>query len=298
MTYSIVARDPETGELGVAVQSHWFSVGSVVVAAEAGVGAISTQASPNLTYKSEGLRMLREGSTAGETSLALRTTDLSASHRQFAIVDTSGNAIAFTGDACIAEAGQHSGEGYSCQANMMRDDTVWATMAVAYEGSSGPLASRLLAALDAGQSVGGDLRGQQSAAILVVPGEGAPDDKIVDVRVEDDAAPLAELRRLVTLGGAYALADEGDELLARGDFDAASMRYVRSYEIAPDNDELRFWAGLGLLSAGSQERGLQLLRESIASNPSWHELLARLDPSDVPSSTEALRLLTNGTDRS
>jgi uncharacterized Ntn-hydrolase superfamily protein len=291
VTYSIVARDSSTGELGVAVQSHWFSVGSVVVAAEAGVGAIATQASPNVSYKSAGLALLRSGMGAAEVSSALRSDDPAVDHRQFAIVDSAGRAVAFTGEACIAEAGQYAGDGFTCQANMMRNDTVWATMALAFEASSGPLSHRLLNALDAAQSVGGDLRGQQSAALLIVPGDGLADDKLVDVRVEDHPAPLTELRRLVTLSEAYSLADEGDDLLARGDFGGASTRYVRANEIAPENDELRFWAGLGLLSAGSEARGLELIRASIAHDESWRELLTRLDPADVPSAPEALRLL-------
>ncbi len=291
MTYSIVARDPATGELGVAVQSHWFSVGSVVVAGLAGVGAIATQASPNLSFKHRGLELLRDGVTAAEASRALRGDDPAIEHRQFAIVDAHGGAVAFTGAACMGEAGQYSGDGYTCQANMMRNDTVWATMALAFEQAGGPLASRLLAALDAAQDAGGDLRGQQSAAILIVPAEGTPSDTVVDLRVEDHPSPLAELRRLVTLGSAYRLADEGDDLVARGDFAAAAGRYVAASEIAPGNDELRFWAGLGLINAGAPQRGIELLRASIASDPSWYELLTRLNPSDVPSSGEALRLL-------
>ena len=291
MTYSIVARDSATGELGVAVQSHWFSVGSVVVTGLAGVGAIATQASPNLSFKHRGLEMLRDGMTASEASLALRQDDPAIEHRQFAIVDAYGGAVAFTGSACMGEAGQYSGDGYTCQANMMRNDTVWATMARAFEQAGGSFSSRLLAALDAAQGAGGDLRGQQSAAILVVPANGTPSDTVVDLRVEDHPTPLVELRRLVTLGGAYRLADEGDDLVASGDFSTAASRYVAANALAPDNDELRFWAGLGLISAGVPERGVELLRTSIVSDTSWYELLTRLDPSDVPSSGEALRLL-------
>jgi uncharacterized Ntn-hydrolase superfamily protein len=291
MTYSIVARDPLTGELGVAVQSHWFSVGSVVVAGSAGVGAIATQASPNLNFKHRGLELLRDGMTAAEASAILRKGDPAIEHRQFAIVDLAGGAVAFTGDACIGEAGQHAGEGYACQANMMRNDTVWATMARAFEQSTGPLSSRLLASLDAGEAAGGDLRGRQSAAMLIVPAEGSPGETVVDLRVEDHREPLVELRRLVTLGGAYRLADEGDEFVASGDFDTAAGRYVAANEIAPDNDELRFWAGLGLIGAGQPDRGIALVRESVTRDDSWHELLRRLDPADIPSSAEALRLL-------
>lgn len=295
MTYSIVARDSATGELGVAVQSHWFSVGSVVVGGLAGVGAIATQASPNLSFKHRGLEMLSDGMTAAEASRALRDSDPAIEHRQFAIVDANGRAVAFTGAACMGEAGQYSGDGFTCQANMMRNDTVWATMARAFEQSSGSLSSRLLVALDAAEYAGGDLRGQQSAAILVVPASGTPADSVIDLRVEDHPTPLGELRRLVTLGGAYRLADDGDDLVARGDFAGAASRYVAANEIAPDNDELRFWAGLGLVGAGLPQRGVELLRTSIASDPSWLELLTRLDPADVPSRDEALRLL-NGSE--
>ncbi len=291
MTYSIVARDSATGELGVAVQSHWFSVGSVVVGALAGVGAIATQASSNRSFKHLGLGMLRDGMTAAEASRALRESDPAIEHRQFAIVDANGVAVAFTGSACMGEAGQYSGDGFTCQANIMRNDTVWATMARTFEQSGGSLTSRLLAALDAAQGAGGDLRGQQSAAILVVPADGTPSDTVVDLRVEDHPTPLVELRRLVTLGDAYRLADDADDLVALGDFTAAASRYVAANEIAPDNDELRFWAGLGLIGAGVPQRGIELLRASIASDTSWHELLTRLDPADVPSSGEALRLL-------
>jgi uncharacterized Ntn-hydrolase superfamily protein len=291
MTYSIVARDPESGELGVAVQSHWFSVGSVVVAASAGVGAIATQANPDLSHKPRALAMLKEGMPAAEVSSRLLLDDPAGAHRQFAVVDTSGDAVAYTGPACIPAAGHFSGDGYTCQANMMRHDTVWGSMASAFEASTGSLASRLLAALDGAQAEGGDLRGQQSAAILVVPATGTPADTIVDLRVEDHPEPLRELRRIVRLGSAYALADEADELSALGDFPSAATRYLAAHEIAPDNDELRFWAGLGLISAGFPDRGRDLLRASIANDDSWLELLIRLDPNDVPSKTEALRLL-------
>jgi len=277
--------------MGVAVQSHWFSVGSVVVAASAGVGAIATQANPDLSHKPRGLAMLRDGMSAAEVSTALLVDDPAAAHRQFAVVDMHGGAVGYTGRSCIPAAGNVTGDGYVCQANMMRNDTVWSSMATAFEGTGGEFIGRLLAALDAAQSVGGDLRGQQSAAILVAPAVGGEADYLIDLRVEDHPTPLVELRRLVTLQRAYVFADEADALVAHGDFDAAAGRYVDAHGIAPDNDELRFWAGLGLISAGHPERGLELLRASIAADESWHELLGRLDPASVPASTEALRLL-------
>ena len=291
-TYSIVARDPRTGAMGVAVQSHWFNVGSVVPAASAGVGAVATQSMPDVQHKPRALALLREGRSAAEVVPALVENDPAAAHRQFAVVDTDGVAVAYTGTSCIPAAGHVTGEGYACQANMMRTADVWPAMAQAYEATIGRgLTAALLAALDAAELAGGDIRGRQAAAILVVPAEGTDADRIVDVRVEDAPEPLTELRRLVALNDAYVLADEGDQLMARGDMTAAAGRYVAAHESAPGNDELRFWAGLGLITAAMPERGIALVRETIAADASWHELLRRLSPDVVPAAPEALRLL-------
>jgi uncharacterized Ntn-hydrolase superfamily protein len=293
MTYSIVARDPSTGEMGVAVQSHWFSVGSVVVAASAGVGAIATQANPDLTHKPRGLELLRQGKTAAEVVAILKENDSAVEHRQFASVDPSGSAVAFTGTDCIPDAGQHIGDGYTCQANMMRNDTVWDAMAASFEAATGTLTMRLLAALDGAQAAGGDLRGQQSAAILVVPATGTDADRVVDLRVEDHPDPLGELRRLVGVHDAYVFADRGDARLAHGDLSGAASDYLEAHRLAPDNTELEFWAGLGLVTAGDPERGREFLVRVIAANADWGVLLDRLDPTGVPASVEARRLLSN-----
>ncbi|MGN6742514.1 MAG: DUF1028 domain-containing protein [Amnibacterium sp.] len=291
-TYSIVARDPRTGAFGVAVQSHWFDVGALVPAASAGVGAIATQANPDVQHKPRVLAMLREGRSAVEIVPALLAGDPAAEHRQLAVVGADGVAVAHTGRACIPAAGHVTGEGYACQANMMRSPEVWPAMAAAYEGTIGQgLPAALLAALDAAELAGGDLRGRQSAALLVVPADGTEADRIVVVRVDDAPQPLAELRRLVTLHDAYVLADEGDALTAHGDFAAAADRYVAAYEAAPGNDELRFWAGLGLITAGLPDRGTAFLKETIRSDSSWLELLRRLSPAVAPAAPEALRLL-------
>ena len=293
MTYSIVGRDPATGAMGVAVQSHWFGVGSVVCAASAGLGAIATQAMPQVQHKPRALAMLREGRSAAEIVASLVEGDPASAHRQFAVVDASGLAVAHTGASCVAAAGQASGEGYVCQANMMRSADVWPAMAEAYEATIGRgLSAALLAALDAAELAGGDLRGRQAAAILIVPAEGTDADRLLDVRVEDSPEPLQELHRLVALNGAYLLADQGDQLLADGDFRTAADRYVAAYESAPDTVELKFWAGLGLLTAGLPDRGLLLLKETIDADASWHEMLRRLSPEIVPSAPEALRLLS------
>jgi uncharacterized Ntn-hydrolase superfamily protein len=291
MTYSIVARDPSNGEMGVAVQSHWFSVGSVVVAACAGVGALATQANPDQEHKPRALELLRAGMGAADVVRTLTEGDSALEHRQFAVVDASGSAVAYTGGDCIPDAGQYIGGGFTCQANMMRNDTVWSAMAAGFEAATGSLTMRLLAALDAAQAAGGDLRGQQSAAILVVPATGRDSDRVIDLRVEDHPAPLAELRRLVGVHDAYVFAERGDDLVARGDFPGAAREYLEANRLAPENDELQFWAGLGLITAGEIERGRDFLARVIAVNPDWRVLLERLDPASVPASVEALRLL-------
>ena len=292
MTYSIVARDPGSGALGVAVQSHWFSVGSVVSAAEAGVGAVATQANPDTRHRGRALALLREGRSAEEVLAALLEGDAQAAHRQTAVVDTSGRAAAHTGSSCMPFAGHRTGDGYSCQANIMRSAEVWPAMAAAYEASREPsFPARLLAALDAAEAAGGDLRGRQSAVLLVVPATGDPADRLVDVRVEDSADPLGELRRLLVLNDAYVLADRADTALAAGDVAEATRLYLSAHETAPQSDELRFWAALGLLGAGAEARGATLLRETVAAGPEWLELLGRLGPDVDPSGGRAQQVL-------
>ena len=291
MTYSIVARDPSTGALGVAVQSHWFSVGAMVPAAVAGVGAIVTQANPALHVKPQGLALLRQGLRAEEVLARLLAEDDAVEHRQIAVVDAHGGAAAHTGSSCMAAAGHLVGDGFTVQANIMRSPAVWSAMRDGFEGAwNGGLAPALLAALDAAEAAGGDLRGRQSAAILVVPAEGDESARLLDLRVDDSPDPLGELHRLVGLGDAYRHADEGDQLFARGDFRRAADAYVAAFDAAPQKPELRFWAGLGLIAAGEPDRGLPLVREAVAASDAWLELLRRLSP-EVPAASEALRLL-------
>ena len=290
-TYSIVAFDPGTGATGVAVQSHWFSVGALVTWAETGVGAVATQANVEVAHGPNGLARLRGGASAGAALEALIAADPQAATRQVAIVDAAGTVAAHTGAECMAFAGHVAGEHHCCQANMMASDRVWPAMSEAFAAAPGGLTSRLLDALDAGEAAGGDVRGRQSAAILVAPAQGEPWETIVDLRVEDHPEPLAELRRLVGLHDAYVLAGEGDELSGRGDHAAAAERYVSAYERAPECVELEFWAGLALLGAGERERGLSHLRATIARDRGWRELLDRLEPSTSPVAAEARRLL-------
>jgi uncharacterized Ntn-hydrolase superfamily protein len=286
-TYSIVARDPETGELGVAVQSHWFAVGDVVSWARPGVGAVATQSVAEKAHGPNGLDRLDAGRSATEALADLLETDPQARFRQVAIVDAAGGIAVHTGDGCMAYAGDEAGEAFSCQANMMERDTVPGAMAAAYRAAEGYLAERLLAALDAAQAEGGDVRGQQSAALLVVPAAGEAWETRIDVRVDDHPDPLRELRRLVTLARAYEYAEQGDELLGEGRHDEATEAYRRAAELAPDADELIFWAGLGL-AATDLEAGVAQVREAIAVKPAWRVLLDRLEPEIAPTA-EAVR---------
>lgn len=281
MTYSIVARDPANGQLGVAVQSRYFSVGSIVTWAEAGVGAVATQSMANPDYGPQGLALMRGGASAKDALAALVEEDGGRDLRQVAMIDASGAAAAHTGARCIEAAGQIVGEGFSVQANMMVDDGVWPAMRAAYATASGDLADRLLAALDAAQAAGGDIRGQQSAAMLIVEGEpGAKPWRgiVVDLRVEDHPAPLDELRRLLRLQRAYRLSGEAGEAARRGDAADAGRLLSRAFELAPGNDELQFWAAIELLRNGRDDEAFPLFRSAFAKNAKMAALVPRLVP--------------------
>jgi uncharacterized Ntn-hydrolase superfamily protein len=286
-TYSIVARDPATGELGVAVQSHWFGVGAVVSWTRAGVGAVATQSIAEAAYGPRALERLAAGESPRAALDALLAADELAPVRQVAVLGTQGPPAVHTGPGCIAHAGQVIGEDFSCQANMMVAATVPAAMAEAYRSAGGDLTERLLAALDAAQAEGGDVRGQQSAALVVAPATGAPWDVTHDVRVEDHPRPLEELRRLVTLARAYALGELGDSLLGAGRHEEAAAAYARASELAPHADELRFWAGLGIAET-DLDAGLEQIRAAAAVKEGWLTLLDRL-PADLAPAAPAVR---------
>jgi uncharacterized Ntn-hydrolase superfamily protein len=278
-TYSIVARDPRTGDLGAAVQSHYFSVGPAVPWAEAGVGAVCTQSLVLVDYGPNGLDLMRAGLTARQALDSLLKTDAHNAGRQVAMVDARGNVAAYTGAACIPEAGHHAGDQYSVQANLMANDRVWPAMAKAYEASPGDLAERLLAALEAAEKEGGDIRGRQSAAIVVVKAQGSGKpwaDRLFDLRVEDSAAPLVELRRLVRLQRAYHLEDAGDDAIAEKRPEEALRCYEEAMKLAPDVVELRFWAAVSMYTNGRETEALKLFREVFAREARWVPLVARL----------------------
>jgi uncharacterized Ntn-hydrolase superfamily protein len=280
-TFSIVARDPATGEMGVAVQSHWFSVGSIVTWAEAGVGAVATQSFVDPAYGYNGLELMRAGVAAPEALKRLLAADAQREVRQVAMIDAQGRVDAFSGKLNIKDAGHILGAGYSVQANMMANAKVWPAMAAAFEASRGDLADRMLAALEAAQAAGGDIRGKQSAAILIVkakssgrPWAGA--DRVFDLRVEDHAAPIAELRRLIRLQRAYAHANRGDELMSEKKIDEALKAYTAAGELAPDILELPFWQAVTLVVVGRESEAAPIFRRLFAKEPYWADLVPRL----------------------
>jgi uncharacterized Ntn-hydrolase superfamily protein len=280
-TYSIVARDAATGQLGVAVQSKYFAVGPVAPWAQAGVGAVAAQAFDGAEFGPELLGLLAGGRPAPEALAALLRDDPDRELRQVGVVDARGQVAAHTGRRCIAAAGHAVGEGFSVQANVMLDGSVWPAMKTAYEAATGDLADRLIQALAAGQAAGGDIRGQQSAALVVVDGKPAGRPwlgRLIDVRVDDHSQPVAELGRLLRLHRAHELLHEAKAaLLARGAEDALA-RLGRAAVLAPDQIEIRFYLAVSLLEAGRESEAVPVFREVFAEEPRWAQLLPRLLP--------------------
>lgn len=278
-TYSIVARDAKTGELGVAVQSHWFSVGSGVPWAEAGVGAVATQSFIDPSYGPLGLALMRAGRTAPDALAALVAGDSGRDVRQVGMVDAKGNVATHTGKLCIPAAGGQSGKDYVVQANLMDKPTVWPAMARAFESAKGDLAERMLAALDAAEKEGGDIRGRQSAALIVVKGTptGRPwADRAFDLRVDDHPEPLVELRRLVGVQRAYTRMTNGDDCVAVKDWACAEREYGAAEAMFPENAEMAFWHAIALASNGRLEPARPLFRKAFAADARWRELVKRL----------------------
>lgn len=283
-TYSIVARDSATGRLGVAVQSHWFSVGPIVPWAEAGVGAIATQSFVRVAYGPDGLDRLRQGESPAAALAAMVAADSGRDVRQVAVVDASGRVSAHTGSRCIAYAGHITGPGFSVQANLMADSTVPAAMAEAYRRASGPLAVRLLAALTAAEEAKGDIRGRQSAAILVVDGarqDRAWQGRLIDLRIEDHPQPVVELTRLYELHRAYEWMNRGDVFAETALWDSAAAAYGAAVQLAPQIVELPFWSAVTLAAAGRIEDALPLFARVFAAEERWIALVPRLVPAGL-----------------
>lgn len=279
-TYSIVARDPVTGEMGVAVQSHWFSVGTTVSWAEAGVGAVATQSFTNKSFGPRGLELLKQGLSAQQVLDQLLSDDPGREVRQVAILDSKGGVATHTGKNCIQYADHIKGEGYSVQSNMMLTDKVSRAMAEAYEKSVGkPLAERLVMALEAAQGAGGDIRGQQSAVLLVVPArsEGKPwEERTVDLRVDDHPTPVKEIRRLYRVHVAYQHMNNGDLAVEKGDMAGAMKEYNAAMKMFPTNLEMQYWTAITLANNKQMEKAVTLLKKVFAQDRHWKELTRRL----------------------
>ncbi len=278
-TYSIVARDSSTGEMGVAVQSHWFSVGSIVSWGEAGVGVIATQSFVNPSFGPGGLELLKSGKTADEALKILIESDEGRDLRQLAILDADGNAAAHTGKNCIPFAGHIEGDNFSVQANMMKNETVPEAMQKAFTSSKGPLAERMIAALEAAENEGGDIRGKQSAALLVVNAEGTGKvwvDRAIDLRVDDHENPVAELKRILKVHRAYDHMNSGDLAIEKGDMELAVKEYKTAEKMFPDNLEMKYWHAVTLCENGMLEEALPMFAEIFSKNSDWKLLTPRL----------------------
>jgi uncharacterized Ntn-hydrolase superfamily protein len=297
MTYSIVARDERTGELGVAVQSRWPATGAVVPWARPGVGAVATQSFVDARYGPAGLDLLGAGLPPEAALARLLAEDPDPGIRQVGIVDAVGRTAVHTGADCVSAAGHVTAPGVTVQANMMERATVWPAMLAAYEDAAGDLADRLMAALRAAEAEGGDVRGRQSAAILVVPGRAGarPWDRRFDVRVDDARAPLDELERLLTIARAYEALDEGLEAVAVGEQTAALALIERAAALAPDDDQLRLWLAVAVFESGDEDRGRSLYRSALAVEPRSGEHLRRFAAAgQLPGMERLVAMLTDG----
>ncbi len=293
-TYSIVARDPGSGQLGVAVQSHWFSVGSLVTWAQAGVGAVATQSFVLVDYGPGGLELMAEGMAAPAALEQLVAADEGRDVRQVAMIDAHGQVAAHTGESCIPAAGQQVGENYSVQANLMLSDQVWPRMAEAYGQATGDLADRMLAALEAAEAAGGDIRGRQSAAILIVSGEKQEQPwqgVLMELRVEDHPQPLAELRRLIRVHRAYEFMNAGDLAVEHGDDEQALQDYGAAMDLFPANREMKFWTAVSLANMGRLKDSYPLFKEIFAQDENWRTLLPRLVESGLIKKKDAEKIL-------
>jgi uncharacterized Ntn-hydrolase superfamily protein len=306
-TYSIVARDPATGEIGVAVQSHWFGVGQIVPWAEAGVGAVATQSFVDPSYGQLGIEMLRNGKSAPDSLRGLLMADGACEVRQVALIDANGNVATFTGARDIEAAGGIAGSAssssevkcgsaggtltigkdFAVQANLMASDKVWPAMDKAYRETKGDLAERMLAALDAAQAVGGDIRGKQSAALVVVKAKSTGKrwvDERFNLRVDDAPDPLAELRRLVSVQRAYNHMNAGDLAVEHKDNEAALREYAAAEKIAATTPgipasrhaEMIYWHAVSLVNMNRVDEALPLFAKVFAMEPAWRTLTPRL----------------------
>jgi len=284
-TFSIVARDAIAGEMAVGVQSHWFSVGTLVPWGRSGVGVVATQSFVNPSFGINGLALMSEGKSPEEALKILIAKDEGRDYRQVAFLDANGEAFAYTGKKCIKSAHHLVGENYSVQANMMLNDKVVPAMAKAFEENMHlPLAERILIVLQAAQDAGGDIRGKQSAALIVVGAEPESDpwsDKKIDLRVDDDRAPLEELHRLLRVHRAYEHMNRGDAAIELGDMASALMEYDAAEKMFPDNLEMKYWKAVALANNKQLQEALPVFEYIFKSDKNWRELTKRLPKSDL-----------------
>ena len=284
-TYSIVARDPKTGQMGVGVQSHYFSVGSVVDWGRSGIGVVATQSFVNKSFGLRGLELMEQGKSPEEALKILLSDDEGKDVRQVALLDNQGRTAVHTGSKCIKYAGHEKGENFSVQANMMLTDKVWPAMAKAFKKNKNlPLPERIVKTLEAAEAEGGDIRGKQSAAILIVKGEQVEnkwDDPFIDIRVEDHPEPLKELNRLLKLWRAYENMDKGDIAMEKGDTNKALEEYNTAREMFPDNLEMKYWTAISLANNNQMEAALPLLKEIFEKDNNWRILTERLPEVEI-----------------
>jgi len=283
-TYSIIAMDKTTGQLGVAVQSHWFSVGFLVPWAKAGVGAVATQSFVKVDYGPEGLKLMESGMTATEVLRILTSQDDGEDLRQVGMIDFNGNVAVHTGKRCIEHAGHVTGDNYSVQANMMANATVPKAMANAFENSKGDLADRMMAALEAAEGEGGDIRGKQSAAMVIVSGDPTGvdwKDTILSLRIEDHPTPLVELKRLIRIHRAYQHANRGDQYMETEEIEKALSEYSKAAEFYPENAELPYWSAIALVNGGRLEDALPVFKSVFRRNPNLKTMTPRLTNSGL-----------------
>lgn len=290
-TYSIVAIDPETGDMGVAVQSHWFATGTIVIWGEAGTGVVATQSFVNPAFGPQGLALMKNGTGARDALNQMIAGDEGRDFRQLALLDAKGEVAAYTGAKCIEAAGHSEGKGFSVQANLMSNDRVWPAMSAAFQKSAGlPLAERLLLTLEAAEAAGGDIRGKQSAALLVVSAKNTGQvwvDRKVDLRIDDHPAPLIELRRLLKLHQAYGHMNAGDLAVEKGDMGKARQEYGAAEALFPDNLEMQYWHAIALANAGEIQAALPIFRKIFAQDPNWKTLTPRLTKNGMLTVSEA-----------
>ena len=284
-TFSIVARDTKTGEMAVGVQSHWFSVGTLVIWGKSGVGVVATQSFINPAYGPNGLKLMEEGKSAMEALQQLIAEDQGKNVRQVAMLDASGSVSAFTGASCIDYANQIIGDNFSVQANMMLNDNIVPAMAKTYRDNIGlPLAERVLKTLQAAQKAGGDIRGKQSASLIVVGNKKVSEswkDKLIDIRVDDHQDPLLKLERLLNVHHAYEYMNKGDLAIEHNDMKTALKEYGAAQKLFPDNLEMKYWTAVALANNKELEKALPIFKEVFEKDENWKELTTRLPKSGL-----------------